>query len=250
MKFEDLRLDRIQTILHFTPKQASWCAKARHCHIIGVNLSGTSHHDLGYKNMTIDPDCIYFFNQKDDYNALVDVPGLCYSVHFTTTEPIETDSFCKSIRDSDKIVKMITRVERHWLQRGKNELQLLADFYALCATLYDLHTQPYLPTDTRILAAKEYMDLHFKEKHCLKNAVRESGLTQRRFCDLFKHHFGTTPNRFITVKQIEHAKELLALGYLSVSQVAELVGFSDVYYFSKAFKKEVGLAPRQYKSTV
>jgi AraC-like DNA-binding protein len=43
--------------------------------------------------------------------------------------------------------------------------------------------------------------------------------------------------------RIEIAKNMLYSGEYSVSQVAEQCGFSDIYYFSKAFKKAVGVNP-------
>lgn len=248
MQFEELRLDEIHAIVKFKAEQSTWRATNRKNHIIGVNLSGTTYHDLGYKNIKVEPNSIYFFNQKDDYSAVVAENGFCYSVHFTTVEPIETHSFSKAIRNQDDIVKMIDRLKKD--RADDNKLKLLSDFYALCHTIHILSSVPYIQTDPRIAEAKKEFDLYFKEKDCLSTAVSKSGLTQRRFCDLFFKHVGTTPNRYIISKRIDLAKELLSLGYLSCHEVAELCGFSDAYYFSKVFKKEVGQSPDQFKRTV
>jgi AraC-like DNA-binding protein len=248
MQFESLRLDAIHTVFKFKAEQTTWRATNRKNHIIGINLSGVTHHDLGYKHMTLEPSSLYFFNQRDDYTAAVAESGFCYSVHFTTTEPIETESFCKTVRSPDEIVRLIDRLNAD--RASGSELKLRADFYALCHTIYTLCNAPYARTDPRILAAKEDFDLYFKEKDCLRTAVLKSGLTQRRFCDLFTAHFGTTPNRYILSRRIARARELLTLDYLSCREVAELCGFSDVYYFSKVFKTETGLAPTTFKRTV
>lgn len=248
MQFKELRLDAIHTVIRFKAEQTAWRAARRKSHIIGINLSGTTHHDLGYKKMTIEPNSVYFFNQRDDYTAVVAENGFCYSVHFTTTAPIETESFCKTVRNPDEIVKMIDRLSKD--RASGNELKMLSDFYALCHTLHTLCNAPYTQTDPRIPEAKKEIDLYFKEKNCLALAVSKSGLSQRRFCDLFSAHLGVTPNRYILSKRIAHAKELLTLDYLSCREVAELCGFSDEYYFSKTFKKETGLTPTQFKRTV
>lgn len=248
MQFEELRLEEIHAIVKFKAEQNAWRAAKRKNHIIGVNLSGTTYHDLGYKNITVAPNSVYFFNQRDDYSAVVAENGYCYSVHFTTTAPIETESFCRSIRNPDEIVKMIDHLKKD--RADDNKLKLLSDFYALCHTIHTLFSTPYARTDPRIAEAKKDIDLYFKEKDCLGAAVLKSGLTQRRFCDLFFKHAGTTPNRYIISKRIDLAKELLSLGYLSCREVAEQCGFSDAYYFSKVFKKEVGASPDQYKRTV
>ncbi|MBO4594899.1 MAG: AraC family transcriptional regulator, partial [Clostridia bacterium] len=45
------------------------------------------------------------------------------------------------------------------------------------------------------------------------------------------------------------AQTLLKLKYLSVTEIAEICGFSDVYYFCKVFKSKVGLSPGKIKKT-
>ena len=246
MEFSNLRLERIRTVVRYRSDVSEWTVTDRRDHIIGINISGTTDHDLGYKRMDLGPDYIYFFNQRDSYKATVREDGYCYSVHFTTSEPIETDSFCKKVNNTDEIVKLIRQVERARLH-GDGDLHTCAEFYALCDVLYRLYTAPYTKRDEHIVNAKSYMDVHFKEPTCLSEAVALSGVTGRRFGDVFKQQFGTTPNSYLLQKKLGYAAELLALGYLSVTEVAELAGFCDVYYFSKMFKRHFGTTPGQYK---
>ena len=103
-----------------------------------------------------------------------------------------------------------------------------------------------MPKDSEMNISKEYIDLHFREKDCLARAVELRGVTQRRYNDLFKLHYNTTPNNYIISKKIDYASKLLELGYLSVTDIAELAGFSDVYYFSNQFKKYRGVSPTGY----
>ena len=51
----------------------------------------------------------------------------------------------------------------------------------------------------------------------------------------------------ITVKKIEQAKDLLSAGGISITEISELCGFSDVYYFSKTFKQICGMPPSAWK---
>ena len=170
MEFSNLRLERIRTVVRYRSDVSEWSVTDRRDHIIGINISGTTDHDLGYKRMDLGPDYIYFFNQRDSYKATVREDGYCYSVHFTTSEPIETDSFCKKVNNTDEIVKLIRQVERARLH-GDSDLRTCAEFYALCDVLYRLYTAPYTKRDERIVNAKSYMDVHFKESTCLSEAV-------------------------------------------------------------------------------
>ena len=247
MRFENLRVESIKTIIRYKPDIISWRAENRKDHIIGINISGSAKHDLGYKHMDLAPDYIYFFNQKDDYDAFTTEIGYCYSIHFTTYEPIETESFCKKVGNTEEIVKRIKRIEESWLRSEMGQLTMLSDFYSLCNIIYSSYNSPYAPRDERVVAAKEYMDLHFKERDCLGRAVDICRITSRRFNDIFKLRYGLTPNRYLIEKKIDYAKQLLSVGYLPISEVSDMVGFSDVYYFSKLFKQETGMTPGHYK---
>ena len=58
---------------------------------------------------------------------------------------------------------------------------------------------------------------------------------------------GVCGGRHVTEKKIALAKELLPLQTLTVSQIASLCGFSDMYYFSKVFTEHTGINPSKYK---
>ena len=57
-----------------------------------------------------------------------------------------------------------------------------------------------------------------------------------------------SPNQYIKTLRMNRAKDLLKTGLLSISEVAEQGGFADIYYFSKAFKRAVGMNPTAYKN--
>lgn len=247
MNFSELKIKNIKTIVYYKPDIVSWEATSRRDHIVGINISGTTYHDLGYKNMILAPNCIYFFNQKDNFTAHVEEAGYCYSVHFTTYEPIETESFCKKVNNIDELKNLIEKIERSWLLKNHDELNMLSNFYNLCDLINKIYNTPYIHKNQNIIAAKEYMDLNFRDNDCLEKAVSILGLSRRRFNDIFKLHFNITPNNYITSKKIDYSKELLSLGYLSISEISEICAFSDVYYFSKVFKSVTGITPGEYK---
>lgn len=58
-----------------------------------------------------------------------------------------------------------------------------------------------------------------------------------------------TPVKYITEVRIKKAKNMLAYDNISVNEIAEKCGFSSSHYFSRIFKKEVGLTPLEYKNS-
>jgi AraC-like DNA-binding protein len=75
-------------------------------------------------------------------------------------------------------------------------------------------------------------------------------VTQRRFSDIFKQNFHTTPNQYIINYKIDLAKKLLECRELSVLDVAYLCGFEDIYYFSKTFKKVTGQTASNFRKQI
>lgn len=247
MTFDKLRIDNIATVIRYKSEPGDFSAHNRKNHIIGINISGSADHDLGYTHLNLKPDYIYFFNQRDDFSATTLEVGYCYSIHFTTTQPISTESFCKKINSSDGLIRMIGQVESARLQNEGGELLMLSKFYAVCDAIWRLYRTPYAKNDGRIIAAKNHIDLHFKEKGCITEAAGIYGISERRFRDIFRQYSGMSPGEYILAKKIAYAKELLDVGSISVENAAQLSGFCDAYYFGRMFKKMTGITPGRYK---
>jgi len=66
---------------------------------------------------------------------------------------------------------------------------------------------------------------------------------------VFKSGAGTTPMRYHRMLRMQRAELLLRHGMLTVSQIADKLGFSSLFHFSKAFKQSVGVTPTEFAST-
>lgn len=62
----------------------------------------------------------------------------------------------------------------------------------------------------------------------------------------FKERIGFTPTKFVEFKRLEQAMNILATGH-SVKETAAMTGYSDVYYFSRQFKRYMGTSPSAYR---
>ena len=246
MNFQNIRLKEIHGIIKYTPKTNKWRADCRKDHIIGIQLSGAAHHDLGYKEFVLSRNYIYFFNQKVRYDVQVIERGEAFSIHFTTFGEIDIESFCIPVSNGDEIFAILQKAERKKGIGAEGELIVISLFYKLLSEFARIHEKTYSPKDKRMVLVREYIDKSFKEKDCLKVAREESGLTARRFCELFKSNFDVTPNRYIITKKIEYAETLLSTGRFTVTEIAQASGFSDVYYFSKMFKEVRGVPPTKW----
>lgn len=72
------------------------------------------------------------------------------------------------------------------------------------------------------------------------------GVSEGYFRKLFREYSGENPIDFRQKHRIEKAKQLLLLDTHSIGEIAEELHFSDIYHFSKTFKKFTGISPQKY----
>lgn len=244
MEFNNLRIKNINSVLFYTPDIKHFSAKNRRDHIVGIQLSGSALHTFEGGGIMLSENGVFFLNQKDDYDVTVYETGDSLSVHFTTYEPVATDSFCVTATNTGQIISDLKSVKRSF-EIG-NVLSALSFLYKFCNTVKQINEKSYFPKQKRILDAKQYIDTHYTEKGCYTSVLEKIDLSARRFSELFGTAFGMTPNKYISFRRIDYAKTLLETNMLSVNAISEKCGFSDVYYFSKVFKKETGISPGKW----
>ena len=79
---------------------------------------------------------------------------------------------------------------------------------------------------------------------------RESGYSRSHLNRLLRERYGTSPKRYINGLRLERSRELLISTDLSVSEIAEAVGFLSESHFSKVFLERFALTPAQLRRTV
>lgn len=72
-------------------------------------------------------------------------------------------------------------------------------------------------------------------------------MSVRSFHRAFGENYGVSPGKFIQLRRIERAKELLADERLTIEAVADRCGFSQVAFFRTIFARETGLTPAQFR---
>ncbi len=75
----------------------------------------------------------------------------------------------------------------------------------------------------------------------------EAGLSRAHYSRCFSRITATSPNRFLREQRIRRACNLLKERDWTIETVAEKVGYSDVYFFSRQFKRLVGRTPGEYR---
>lgn len=97
-----------------------------------------------------------------------------------------------------------------------------------------------------IAKAKLYILSHVEKQLSLAEIADNSCLSPGYLSALFKKTTGISVVEYVNQSKIERAKELISNGMRRVDEMAEALGFENIYYFSKVFKKFTGLPPTEY----
>lgn len=81
----------------------------------------------------------------------------------------------------------------------------------------------------------------------LTKLAEKYGISSGHLSTQIKQELGISFSEYITAKRMQKAKELLQNEILSVEEVADAVGYHDYFYFTKAFKKTLGISPSKYR---
>lgn len=135
---------------------------------------------------------------------------------------------------------------------------LMSDFYAQRALtdIFDIilthcctemfptaETEP----DNRILQVKQYIDDHYTDAITVEDLTVVSHCSKGHLFRTFKKYFRISPLAYQQDLRFEAAQRLLRFTSLRCYEIAQRVGFSDVYYFHRQFKKRMGVTPLNYR---
>ena len=103
----------------------------------------------------------------------------------------------------------------------------------------------------------EYLNLYFEKGEAAVKGLptvnymaTQLNLSPKYLSDLLKQETGKTALELIHLYVISEAKNMLVGGDLSISEIAYRLGFENPPYFSRLFKKEVGISPREFQNQI
>jgi len=112
-----------------------------------------------------------------------------------------------------------------------------------------MESLPIINSSNRIITkAYDYILSHREETISLKEMAEYCNVSSSYLSRLFAKEVGESYSIFIVKMKIDWAKEILETTDYAISRISEALGFNDVGYFTKTFKKYVGLTPSFYRS--
>lgn len=103
-------------------------------------------------------------------------------------------------------------------------------------------------SDEKIREIEEYVQQNFHRDLSIEELARRVGMGQRNFIRRFKAATGEVPGGYIQALRVTAAKEMLERGATSIQTVCGKIGYGDIAFFRRLFKRHTGMTPGEYRT--
>jgi AraC-like DNA-binding protein len=96
--------------------------------------------------------------------------------------------------------------------------------------------------------AVAFMRRNYQEEISLPRLARLANLSESSFFRKFREEMKTSPMQWLLNLRIRKAMEFLIRSDMNIGEIAAATGFSDSLYFSRQFRRQVGVSPKNYRA--
>ena len=132
----------------------------------------------------------------------------------------------------------------------KSYLQLILSISSKEKSKYLIDLKPNELPNKDLVYFQDLLEKHYKTERSMAFYAAEFSLSTDAFSKKVKKQFSKSPSQLINERVILEAKKLLHLTYKSIKEIAQELNFEDEFYFSRYFKKNVGVSPSSYRKNV
>lgn len=156
---------------------------------------------------------------------------------------VELSEYSYVIQQSCKMLKIWNERPPMFVFKSKVILeQILIELYSIVFKAENV----YFTAEDRLLPAIDYINRFYDRAVSVTELAELCNMSTSHFRRLFTEQFGRSPMQYKESIRIYWAKRLLSSNMFSVSEIADKLGYCDIYHFSKAFKKQIGISPSDY----
>lgn len=158
------------------------------------------------------------------------------------------------IDPSEPVYRGYERTTEFWFSAISRVTSSNASFISESVLLYMLslmanekdNAEKKGPDSSRFDMILNYVNENFRDATLTLCKVSDIfSYTEKYVSSLFKKHMETGFNKYVNSRRIDYAVRLIDKGYSSVKDIALECGYSDALYFSKVFKKKIGITPTE-----
>lgn len=256
--YRELVIDSISVILRKVEEPHFKCIFKS-----GRSSSGFVYFTKGFGTYTDQNGKVFSFKENDflivEKGSLYSVEtGDCPSEYITTAFLLnEKSSFKKfglptffSAGDSTYFRKKVNILVKIWEENSPFSLMwakiILGEIFLAICTQYEKNAIDHSKSSPIELAI-EYINKNFNKKISTQQLAKMCLMSESYFRKQFILHTSFTPLKYREIIRIKWAKRYLKTNLFSISEIAERLGYCDIYHFSKIFKSYCNITPSEYK---
>lgn len=187
-----------------------------------------------YLNLDNEDGSLSFFEEKQATQSVIQY---LYQRLCPVPDPQSMLKMEDQIEAADSYIDMIDKEALSELFRG------IVD-----SMLEEKMEQTDISAQDAVEKAIAYVNEHYCEKITLTGIAQMVGVSSSYFSTMFSRLTGENLIAYITRLRIEKAAELIRSGSFNLTETAFMVGYEDYAYFSRIFRKAMGVSPRDYAS--
>lgn len=216
---------------------------------VALKRTGRTYYSCDGKRILSDAHHPVILPKGSCYSWQCQEAGECLLIEFDADETLQT-ILPFTINDPSFVEKAFWELSAALPLPGvEAHLACLHTLYGLVLTLVRSAQREYSPRKKQQLLspALEYMTAHYDDSAITNDFLAGlCGVSTVYFRKCFEAAYGKPPIRFLHQLRIRRARDLLESDYDSITRVAESVGYSGVYHFSKMFKLYTGKSPTDH----
>ncbi len=147
-----------------------------------------------------------------------------------------------------RIMRAVQRIVNELKLKGRHYQYLVVMYYAELLVLIDRYMdESYLPicTNESLKKAISYIRLNYHNDLTITDVAEYAGVSERYLRKLFAQHLNLSPLDYLNQIRINKSIELLRNTEMSVKEICFVCGFKSPQYFSRVFKQQMGITPRE-----
>ncbi len=227
-------------------------------HILYIS-QGICHAELKGRKVVLKEGDIILYppNEKHKYSFYAKDKSISCYLHFSGTGCDELLSMCGFFPDlilnigkspiiEEIFKKMSTEnIFRKTMYKKMTDIYLM-EFFIELIRISEFGKKHHSKSKQEINNICRIMHEEYRNPRNVSQYAKMCHLSVSRFHHIFKECTDKSPIEYINDIRIKRAKELLSNTNLSMSEIAEISGFCNQNYFSRVFKKSVGISPKRF----
>jgi len=225
--------------------------RGRQHHGIIYAMEGYEEYRMRDMSLRTEPGDVFYLPKSEEYEVTTqDSHCTVLCIEFETCAPLNARPF-KLRPGSTRLFKSwFLEIERCWqMKQAGWAMECMSMAYHILSEVQRQLMLSYYPREKmeKIQPGVDYLHQHFADPSIRVDDLAEKcGFHPRYFAKVFRDTFGTSPKQYLLQLRMERARELILSNRYTISQVAKMTGFADIYHFSKTFKQENGVSPTAY----